>query len=89
MGHRSGLLDSRVALDGMTIDIDGGADVDTLELDEQSLVLPFGGNVQRLAIPGLATPASLASGGIEVGVLLVVAVRNAHFLPLRVIECGV
>ena len=40
------------------------------------------------AVPRLTAPAALAGGGVEVGVLLVVAVRDANSFPLAVVERG-
>ena len=88
MGHRPGLWHSRVALDGVAVDKDCSPDVDALELDEQPLSLPLVGDMEHMAIPDLAPPATLAGGGVEIGVLLVVAVGDAHHLPLRVVERG-
>ena len=88
VGHRRGLGDGAVAVDGVAVDVDRHAYVDAVEEQGDAFAFVAAGYVQGFAIPHFAAPATLAGGGVEEGVKLVETVGYAYLLPLAVVVVG-
>ena len=86
MGHRFRLLHLRIASYRRTVHIHRRPDVHSLELQEEHPAAVFSVYGYFLTVPRFSAPATFTRTGIQVSVLLIVAMGNPYRLPSGIVE---